>query len=112
MPFFVASVADVTPQPFLLFLFSQPYTLGTISFLFLFNYMYHPFSEMVLERISVEMVFRSLYFFHRARSHNLQLQLIPWLVEHQRSIGLVKAIPQRHRRNASRSLYIWAEALT
>ncbi|MEH1930704.1 hypothetical protein [Nostoc sp.] len=41
-----------------------------------------------------------------------QLQLIPWLVEHQRSMGLVKAIGQRHRRNASKSLDIWAEALT
>jgi Transposase DDE domain len=68
--------------------------------------------QQPLERISVEMVFRSLYFFHRARSHNSQLQLIPWLVEHQRSMGLVKAIRQRHRRNASRSLDIWAEALT
>ncbi|MEH1962185.1 MAG: hypothetical protein V7L05_20395 [Nostoc sp.] len=64
-------------------------------------------------------VARRLYFFHRARcrrratpTHNSQLQLIPWLVEHQRSMGLVNAIPQRHRRNASRSLYIWAEALT
>ncbi|MEH1956796.1 MAG: IS4 family transposase, partial [Nostoc sp.] len=51
--------------------------------------------QQPLERISVEMVFRSLYFFHRARSHNSQLQLIPWLVEHQRSMGLVKAV--RHR---------------
>ncbi len=68
--------------------------------------------QQPLERISVEMVFRSLYFFHRARSHNSQLQLIPWLVEHQRSMGLVKAVRQRHRRNAARSLDIWADALT
>lgn len=68
--------------------------------------------QQPLERISVEMVFRSLYFFHRARSRNPQLQLIPWLVEHQRSMGLVKAVRQRHRRNASRSLDIWASALT
>ncbi|WP_292709522.1 MULTISPECIES: hypothetical protein [unclassified Nostoc] len=68
--------------------------------------------QQPLERISVEMVFRSLYFFHRALLHNSQLQLIPWLVEHQRSMGLVKAVRPRHRRNAARSLDIWAEALT
>ncbi|MBD2203712.1 hypothetical protein [Calothrix sp. FACHB-168] len=48
----------------------------------------------------------------RARSHNSQLQLIPWLVEHQRSMGLVKAVRQRHRRNAARSVDIWTSALT
>ena len=54
----------------------------------------------------------NVYFFHRARAHNSQLQLIPWLVEHQRSMGLVKAVRQRHRRNAARSLDIWASVLT
>ena len=68
--------------------------------------------QQPLERISLEMVFRSLYFFERARSQNPLLQLIPWLVEHQRSMSLVKAVRQGHRRNASRSLDIWAEALT
>ncbi len=65
-----------------------------------------------IERISVEMVFRSLYFFHRALLLNPKLQLIPWLVEHYRSMGLVKAVRQRHRRTAARSLDIWADALT
>ena len=75
--------------------------------------------QQPLERISMEMVFRSLYFFHRARylrratpTQNPLLQLIPWLVEHQRSMGLVKAVRQRHRRNATTSLDIWVEALT
>lgn len=68
--------------------------------------------QQPLERISMEMVFRSLYFFHRARSLNPLLQLLTWLVEHQRSMGLVKAVRQRHRRNAARSLDIWPEALT
>jgi len=68
--------------------------------------------QQPIELISLEMVFRSLYFFHRARAHNSQLQLIPWLVEHQRSMGLVKAVRQRHRRNAARSLDIWASVLT
>ncbi|MEH1958639.1 MAG: hypothetical protein V7L05_01790 [Nostoc sp.] len=37
---------------------------------------------------------------------------IPWLLQHQPSMGLVKAVLRRHRRNAARSLDIWAEALT
>lgn len=68
--------------------------------------------QQPIERISVEMVFRSLYFFHRALLQNSQLQLIPWLVEHHRSMGLVKAVRQRHRRNAATSLDTWASALT
>ncbi len=68
--------------------------------------------QQPIERISIEMVFRSLYFFHRALLKNTQLLLIPWLVEHQRSMGLVKAVRQRHRRNAATSLNIWADALT
>ena len=68
--------------------------------------------QQPLERISVEMVFRSLYFFNRAQLQNTELELIPWLVEHHRSMGLVKAVRKRHRRNAARSLDIWAEALT
>ncbi|WP_302480911.1 hypothetical protein [Nostoc sp. TCL240-02] len=35
-----------------------------------------------------------------------------WLLEHQRSMRLVKAVRQRHRCNASRSLDTWASALT
>lgn len=65
-----------------------------------------------LEQVSVEMVFRSLYFFNRAQLQNPALQLIPWLVEHHRSMGLVKAVRRRHRANAQRSLDIWAPTLT
>ncbi|WP_414514987.1 hypothetical protein [Nostoc sp. PCC 9305] len=73
--------------------------------------------QQPIERISLEMVFRSLYFFNRARclrrpTHNPLLELIPWLVEHQRSMRLVKAVRQRHRRTAAMSLDIWASALT
>jgi hypothetical protein len=38
--------------------------------------------------------------------------LIPWLVEHQRSMGLLKAVRHRHRQAAAQSLDIWADALT
>lgn len=55
------------------------------------------------------MVLRRLYF---SIAHNSQLQLIPWLVERQLSVGLFKAVRQRHRRNTARSLEIWTEALT
>ncbi|NJL41506.1 MAG: IS4 family transposase [Leptolyngbyaceae cyanobacterium SM1_4_3] len=65
-----------------------------------------------LERISVEMVFRSLYFFNSARSRHPDLQLIPWLVEHQRSMGLVKAVRRRQQSTKAQSLDIWADALT
>lgn len=68
--------------------------------------------QQPLEQISVEMVFRSLYFFNRAQLQSPELQLIPWLVEHHRSMGLIKAIRRRHRTNAQRSLDIWAPALT
>lgn len=68
--------------------------------------------QQPLERISIEMVFRSLYFFNRALLLNRELQLIPWLVEHYRSMGLVKAVRQRHRRTTAKSLDIWADALT
>lgn len=49
---------------------------------------------------------------NRAQLQNPELQLIPWLVEHHRSMGLVKAIRRRHRTNAQRSLDIWAPTLT
>lgn len=68
--------------------------------------------QQPIERISVEMVCRSLDFFHRALLQNPHRQLIPWLVEHHRSMGLVKAVRQRHRRTAAMSLDIWADALT
>jgi hypothetical protein len=38
--------------------------------------------------------------------------LIPWLVEHQRSMGLVKAVRQRQRQTTAQSLDIWVGALT
>ncbi|MEH2113564.1 hypothetical protein [Nostoc sp.] len=49
-------------------------------------------------------MFRSLYFFNRACLQNPQLELIPWLVENHRSMGLVKAVRKRHRDNAKKSL--------
>jgi Transposase DDE domain len=64
------------------------------------------------ERISVEMVFRSLYHFSRARQQGRATELLPFLVLNYKSFGLVKAHRKRHRQVASRSLDIWAKTLS
>lgn len=65
-----------------------------------------------LERISIEMVFRSFYHFSRARQQHRADALIPFLVKYHQSLGLVKAKRKRHRRIAAQSLDIWTETLT
>jgi hypothetical protein len=65
-----------------------------------------------LERISVEMVFRSLYYYARAKGRDATVELIPFLVEHQRSFGLVKQQRKRQRHHLAQALDIWADALT
>jgi hypothetical protein len=65
-----------------------------------------------LERISVEMVFRSLYHFSRARQQGRAEALVPFLVKFHKSFGLVKAQRQRHRLLQAQSLDIWAETLS
>ena len=52
-----------------------------------------------LERISVEMVFRSLYHFARAMEQGQEPELIPFLVQHAKLFGLVKA---RHKRQTDK----------
>jgi hypothetical protein len=65
-----------------------------------------------LERISVEMVFRSLYHFSRARQLVRATAIVPFLVDNARSFGLVKAQRKRHRYIKSQSLDIWAISLS
>ena len=65
-----------------------------------------------LQRISVEMVFRSFYHFSRARQQGRATELVPFLVDHHKSLGLVKAVRKRHRQVAAQSLEAWAEALS
>ena len=65
-----------------------------------------------LERISVEMVFRSLYHYSRARQQGRATALIPFLVQFHKSFGLVKAQRQRQRHIQAQSLDIWAETLS
>jgi hypothetical protein len=57
-----------------------------------------------LERISVEMVFRSLYHFSRARQLGRASEIVPFLVQNARSFGLIKAQRKRHRHIKSQSL--------
>lgn len=66
--------------------------------------------QQPLERISVEMVFRSLYYFARTKVRDATVELIPFLVKHQRSFGLVKQ--ERKRQRQAQALDIWADALT
>ena len=50
-----------------------------------------------LERISVEMVFRSLYHYSRARQQGRATELIAYLVQFHQSFGLLKTLRKRHR---------------
>lgn len=68
--------------------------------------------QQPLEKISVEMVFRSLYYFARAKHRDPTVELIPFLVHYHRSFGLVKQQRKRQRQKAAQSLDIWADALT
>lgn len=65
-----------------------------------------------IEQISVEMVFRSLYHYARAKQRDPQVELIPFLVEFHRSFGLIKAKRKQQRQKQAQSLDIWAQSLT
>jgi hypothetical protein len=60
-----------------------------------------------LERISVEMVFRSLYHYSRAIEMGEEPELIPFLVKHAKLFGLVKAERKRHRERAAQNQVTW-----
>jgi len=65
-----------------------------------------------IEKISVEMVFRSLYHYARAKERDPNIQLIPYFVQYQKSFGLLKATRKQQRQKDARSLDIWATSLT
>lgn len=60
-----------------------------------------------LEKISVEMVFRSLYHFARAIDLGENPELVPFLVHHAKLFGLVKADRKRHKEHQQQDLQIW-----
>jgi hypothetical protein len=63
--------------------------------------------EQPLEKISVEMVFRSLYHFARAIDAGEDPELVPFLVHHAQLLGLVKADRKRHKEHRRQDLEIW-----
>lgn len=65
-----------------------------------------------IDNISVEMVFRSLYHYARAKQRDPQVELIPFLVQFHQSFGLIKAKRKRHRPKQAQALGIWAQSLT
>ncbi len=64
--------------------------------------------EQPLERISVEMVFRSLYHFSQKLTRDPEAQLIPYFCERAKSFGLIKAVRKRHREREAEHLIVWA----
>jgi Transposase DDE domain len=62
-----------------------------------------------LEKISVEMVFRSLYHFSRAIDMGENPELIPFLVRNSKLFGLVKAERKRHKEKEKILLEIWGD---
>ena len=62
-----------------------------------------------VEKISVEMVFRSLYHYSRALERDEEVELLNFLVTHAKLLDLVKAERKRHRQRAAENLKVWGE---
>lgn len=62
-----------------------------------------------LDRISVEMVFRGFYHYHRALERGSQLPLVAYLVERAKLLGLVKRERKRDRERLEMASLIWAD---
>ena len=60
-----------------------------------------------LEKISVEMVFRSLYHFARALDTGQNPELVPFLVHHAQLFGLVKPERKRHKEKHQQDSDVW-----
>ncbi len=60
-----------------------------------------------IEKISVEMVYRSLYHYSRATGRGETMTAIEYLVAHAKLFGLVKAERKRHRERLSQAIEIW-----
>lgn len=62
-----------------------------------------------IERISVEMVFRAFYHFSQALLRGQASELVSYLVEHHKLLGLVKAVRKRHLLRDAISEQVWAD---
>ena len=60
-----------------------------------------------IEKISVEMVFRSLYHYSRAVERGDNSRAVEYLVAHAKLLGLVKAKRKRHKERLSQTIEIW-----
>ena len=60
-----------------------------------------------LEKISVEMVFRGLYHYSRARLRDDTTELIPFYQQHHTLLGLLKTTRKRHRQQDQQWADIW-----
>ena len=63
-----------------------------------------------LERISVEMVFRALYHYSRAVQRGESEELVQFLAEHAKLLGLIKRWRKRHRERQQLEQVIWADS--
>ena len=62
-----------------------------------------------LERISVEMVFRAFYHYSRAVQRGECDELVPFLVEHAKLLGIVKRWRKQHRERQQLESIIWGD---
>jgi hypothetical protein len=62
-----------------------------------------------LERISVEMVFRAFYHYSRAVQRGEADNLIQFLIEHAKLLGIVKRQRKAHRERQQLELIIWGD---
>lgn len=60
-----------------------------------------------LERISVEMVFRAFYHYSRALTRGETVDLVTYLVQHAKLLGLVKRQRKRHREIHDTDQEVW-----
>jgi hypothetical protein len=66
--------------------------------------------DVPLERISVEMVFRSFYHYSRACQRDVSTELIPFLCKHSKLFALIKTERKRHRQRDEQLAEIWADS--
>lgn len=64
-----------------------------------------------LERISVEMVFRGFYHFSRAYERGESKDIVAFLAEHSKLLGIVKVERKRHKQIKLQQQEIWGDTL-
>ncbi len=63
-----------------------------------------------VERISVEMVFRGLYHYSVAYRRGEYDDVVQFLADHAKLLGIVKRVRKRHKQRTAQNLLIWGEA--